>query len=74
MIVKRKSKLIVALDWIVATAALVAGACFVVIEWPNPSLWSWLFLAVGVVGVPLAAFNPVGRINTWVLRRLVKPR
>ena len=68
----KKPRIAALLDWAVAIVALIVGATFIVIEWPNPSWVSWLFFAIGVVGVPLAIFNPVDRVTKFILRRLVK--
>lgn len=68
----KKPRIAAVLDWAVAIVALLVGAAFVVIEWPNPSWISWTFFVIGVIGVPLAMFNPVERVKTFLLRRLVK--
>ena len=62
------------LDWAVAIISLIAGVVLFFLQWPSPSIWAWLCLALGVLGVPLAWFNPMGRLQTWMLRRLVKRR
>lgn len=62
------------LDWATSALALAVGIIMVAIEWPAPSIWAWVFLGLGVAGVPLALFNPIGKLQTWMFRRLVKRR
>lgn len=69
---KPKMNWITVLDWIVSIVLLIVGIYMVVVQWPNVSGWSWLWLVMGVVGIPLAALNPMGVTRKWLLRRFIK--
>lgn len=69
---KHKTSWITVLDWIVSIVLLIVGLYTVAAQWPNVSAWSWLWLVLGVVGIPLAAMNPMGVTRKWLLRRFIK--
>lgn len=60
------------LDWIATIALLIMGVWFFVDQWPEPSWWAWTMLVLGIVGVPLTVLNPIQKLRTWLLRRMIK--
>jgi len=60
------------LDWVVVVVLMFAGIWMVAVQWPSPTWWAWFCCVLGVIGVPLNVFDPVQKVRTWVLRKMVK--
>lgn len=71
---RRHPGVIAILDWATAAVSLLVGIYLVATQWPQPDVWAWIFLGGGILGFPLAYFNPLGQLRKWMLRRLVKRR
>ena len=65
-------KAISVLDWFVTVVLMLAGVWVVYAQWPSPEWWAWVMLVGGILGVPLNLFNPMQRVRTFLLRKLIR--
>lgn len=65
-------KSIAILDWVATFVLLGVSVWVVVDQWPSPEWWAWAILVLGLVGIPLNLFNPMQKVRTFVLRKLIK--
>jgi uncharacterized membrane protein len=61
-------------DLACSIAILLFGIYRVWSQWPEPTLWSWSFLAFGALSIVAWVFNPLEKIQTHIFRSVVKTR
>lgn len=62
------------LDFLLALAAFAYGVWSLWMQWPSPDWLAWTAFALGVMGMPLAFLDPLGRVRRMTVRRMVKKR
>ena len=59
-------------DMLMAIGFLLWGLWSVASAWPDPTLWNWALLGIGVLGTLISALNVPERVRNMVRVRFVK--